>query len=330
MLLRRLFAAGWVVVVGSCRPAADDPPVGSWTDPSPHTAGFATVNGVRLHYLDWGGSGPALILVPGYGDNAHVFDDLAPAFTDRFRVVAYTRRGHGRSEARPPYDMETLVEDLRQLMDSLGIAQAHLVGWSMGGNEITRLAGKHPDRVGRLVYFDAGYDWADPGFVSAIDAFPADLTPPTSALASLDAFRGWIVGLWFPAVPADRLEAHTRDYVVEQADGSVRPAMSDSTNQALLVTLITSRRDYGAVRVPALAIYSASFTDLNHPDLAQRTRNRSWEERYFTSFREASIARIRRELGTVEIVTVPGTHADFVFTSRAQVVQAMRRFLDAP
>lgn len=100
----------------------------TWSDPAAHKSGFVTANGVRLHYLDWGGSGPPLILIHGLGENPHYFDDLAPAFTDRFRVVAYARRGHGQSDAKGPYDTATLTEDLRALMNGLGIAKAHLAG----------------------------------------------------------------------------------------------------------------------------------------------------------------------------------------------------------
>src|SRR5713226_1406607 len=55
----------------------------TWTDPAAHKSGFVTANGIRLHYLDWGGSGPPLILIHGLGQSPHFFDDLAPAFTDR-------------------------------------------------------------------------------------------------------------------------------------------------------------------------------------------------------------------------------------------------------
>src|SRR5215469_1781121 len=109
----------------------------TWSDPSPHKNGFITANGIRINYLDWGGSGPTLILVHGLGDNPHLYDDFAPAFTDRFRVIAYARRGEGDSEAKEPYDMATLTDDLRGLMDGLGIGKTHLVGFSMGGDEIT-------------------------------------------------------------------------------------------------------------------------------------------------------------------------------------------------
>jgi len=175
-----------LLTLAACRKPA------TWSDTSPHKSGFVTANGIRLHYLDWGGSGSALILIHGYGSNPHAYDDLAPAFTDHFRVVAYARRGHGRSDAKGPYDTATLTEDLRGLMDGLGIAKAHLAGWSMGGNEITAMAGTHPERVDRIVYLDAAYDWADPAWVAAFKSMPPIfMTPPASAMTSLDAYRAY-------------------------------------------------------------------------------------------------------------------------------------------
>jgi hypothetical protein len=66
---------------------------GAWVDPAPPKSRFATVNGVQLHYLDGEGTGPELIRVHGYTGNSHVLDDLASHFIDRFRVIAYARRG---------------------------------------------------------------------------------------------------------------------------------------------------------------------------------------------------------------------------------------------
>jgi pimeloyl-ACP methyl ester carboxylesterase len=311
-----------LVAAAACEKAAD------WADAATHRSGFATVNGVRLHYLDWGGSGPALILIHGYGDNPHIFDDLAPAFTDSFRVVAYARRGHGRSDATGPYGTATLTEDLRGLMDSLDIARAHLAGWSMGGNEVTAMAGAHPERVDRIVYLEGAYDWADSLFVAAVGALPIDINPPASARASLDAWRAFQKTEWLAGVTdTGRFEAYIRDLVDVQADGTVRAVMSDSVGQALFTALTTDHRDYTRVRAPALAIYSETMFDVARPDSASRERAEAWERRYMAPFRAASIARVRRELPGVEIVTVPGTHMDFVFTSRELVMTAMRRFL---
>lgn len=308
----------------ACRKAA------SWSDNSTHKSGFVTANGIRLHYLDWGGSGPVLILIHGYGMNPHFFDDLAPAFTEHFRVIAYARRGHGQSEAKGPYDAATLTEDLRGLMDALGITSAHLAGHSMGGNEITAMAGLHPERVDRIVYLDGAYDWADPSFVTAYKAVPAAyLTPPASAMASLDALRAYQSARW-PAIDASRIEACRRGMVVVQPDGTLRPAMSDSAWQAVTATLFTDRRDYTRVRCPALAIYSETNLDVHHGDPSQAAANLDWELKYMAPFRAASVERVRRELSNVEIVNVPGTHVDFLFTSRDKVVAAMQRFLGGP
>ena len=130
-------------------------------DPSPHAEHFVKANGVKLHYLDWGGNGETLVLVTGYGTTAHTFDDFAPRFTNRFRVVSFTRRGTTPSE-RPTsgYDLATLTRDLEALLDLLGVERVHLVAHSFGGPEITSFATLHPDRVISLVFIDAALDFA--------------------------------------------------------------------------------------------------------------------------------------------------------------------------
>jgi len=313
------------------RPAPEAQPAeAAWTDPSPHVSAFITANGIRLHYLDWGGTGPALILVHGYSDTPHIFDDLVPALGGQFRVVAYARRGHGRSGKEGPYDLTTLTEDLRTLMDSLGIARAHLAGWSMGGNEITAMAGRYPDRVERIVYLDAGYDWSDPAIVAGFNDLPVNLAAAGSDLASIEAYTAWQMTNWFPGVSdPSRLEAHFRDMVDIQPDGTVQSVMADSVVGGLWTSLTTEPRNYAAVRAPALSIYSATFFDVTRGDSVQVAKNRAWEDKYMTPFREASKARLQKDLKGIQFLTVPGTHADFVFTSRDQVAEAMVRFLTA-
>jgi len=129
-------------------------------DKSPHhKTGFITFNGVRLHYLDWGGAGETLLLLHGMGDTAHIYDELAPKFTNQFRVLGLTRRGHGESEIpETGYDTATLVEDIRQFLDALKIQRVVLAGHSFAGDELTRFAVVHPDRVIKLIYFDSAYD----------------------------------------------------------------------------------------------------------------------------------------------------------------------------
>jgi pimeloyl-ACP methyl ester carboxylesterase len=300
----------------------------AWSETAAHKSGFVTANDIRLHYLDWGGLGPVLILIHGGLDNAHIFDDLAPAFTDHFRVIAYDLRGHGRSDAKGPFDTTTRTEDLRGLMDSLGIAKAHLAGWSLGGNEITAMAGTHSERVNQIVYLEGAYDWGGPALADAFNSLPIDFMVPASAMRSLDAYRKYQKTIWFPAVDdTSRFEAYVRDLVVVQSDGTVRPRMTDSVAQEALNTVLTNRPDYTKVPSRALAIYAETFLDVRNGDPAQLAKNLGWEKKYMAPFRAACIERVRRELPTVEIVKVSGTHKDFVFTSREQVVSAMQRFL---
>jgi pimeloyl-ACP methyl ester carboxylesterase len=123
---------------------------------------FVSVNGVRLHYLDWGGRGEALLFLTGLGGTAGDFQPLAIQLTDHFRVLGLTRRGQGKSE-KPDigYDTATRTQDIIAFLDAMHIGRATLVGYSLAGDELTELAGTHPDRVAKLVYLDAAYDLAE-------------------------------------------------------------------------------------------------------------------------------------------------------------------------
>jgi pimeloyl-ACP methyl ester carboxylesterase len=117
---------------------------------------FVHVNGIRLHYLDWGGDGQTLIFLTGMGSSAYIFGGFAPLFLDNFRVLALTRRGHGDSDCpETGYDADTLTEDICQFMDSLNIDKAILAGHSLAGVELTHFAATYPERVEKLVYLDA-------------------------------------------------------------------------------------------------------------------------------------------------------------------------------
>ena len=99
-----------------------------------------------------------MLFLHGFGDTAHVYDVLAPKFTNQFRVLALTRRGHGESEKpESGYDTANRVEDIRQFLDALKIRRAVLAGHSAAGHELTRFGSVHPDRTIKLVYLDAVY-----------------------------------------------------------------------------------------------------------------------------------------------------------------------------
>ena len=177
-------------------------------------------------------------------------------------MLAYARRGHGRSFKQGPFDTATLVRDLVGLMDGLRISTAHLAGWSMGGNEVTGIAGSYPERVGKIVYLDGGYDWADPALAVAFKAYPYNENRPADALKSLDAFREWQRRTYFSGVAdLSRIEGYIRGLVDIQPDGSVKPVMSESLTTQVNDALLTNKRDYLRVKAPVFAIYASTFVD---------------------------------------------------------------------
>lgn len=116
-----------------------------------------TVDGVSLHYLDWGETGEPLVFLPPGCETAHIFGDIAPAFADRFRVVGPTTRGCGQSGRADAYDVDTQVKEIALFLDALGLERATVAGFSASGGKATRFARQHPTRVRRLVIFDSVY-----------------------------------------------------------------------------------------------------------------------------------------------------------------------------
>ena len=120
---------------------------------------FVTVNGLRIHYVEWGSAErPPLILIHGLDRVARTFDHVAPHFTSRFRVIAYDMRGHGDSDWDPQarYVVEDHVADLEGLVQQLGLRGITLWGNSTGGRVAQVFAGRHPDLVARVIAEDVG------------------------------------------------------------------------------------------------------------------------------------------------------------------------------
>jgi 3-oxoadipate enol-lactonase len=95
---------------------------------------------------------PVLVLSNSLGTSLEMWDDLAPVLGDRFRLLRYDTRGHGRSPAPPgPYAIGDLGRDVVRLLDRLGIERASFCGLSVGGMTGMWLAAESPERVERLV-----------------------------------------------------------------------------------------------------------------------------------------------------------------------------------
>jgi pimeloyl-ACP methyl ester carboxylesterase len=116
---------------------------------------FFRSGALRIHFRDWGDAAlPPLIVVHGLRDHSHSFDDLARGLVDRFHVLALDLRGHGDSETTPYYAFGHFVLDLHNLVRALRLSRPVLVGHSMGGEVLARLAGAFPDVPSRVVLIE--------------------------------------------------------------------------------------------------------------------------------------------------------------------------------
>ena len=158
----------------------------------------ATVNNVRIHYRI-AGSGSPLILLHGSPLTSRSWLRLIPTLAKTYTVVAPDFRGYGQSDKpETGYEIQTMVEDLRQLLEQLGIKSANIVGHDLGGIVAYVYAAKHRDRVSRL------------GIIEA----PIIGVPSPTMQRVLASY--WHVGLYaHPRLPELLISGRERDYLAE-------------------------------------------------------------------------------------------------------------------
>lgn len=113
-------------------------------------------NGIRQHYLRYGGSGPAVVIVPGITSPAVTWGFVAERFARHFDTYVLDVRGRGLSEASGTldYSLDACAADVGAFAQALGLAQYSLVGHSMGGRIGIRVARHHAQGLTRLVMID--------------------------------------------------------------------------------------------------------------------------------------------------------------------------------
>lgn len=211
------------------------------------TVGRVPVGGTELVY-DHQGAGPPLVLVHGTGTPASTWGgavgDLAAG---GYRVIAYDRRGYGRSTHRPVRDYRVHVADLATLVQHLG-TPAHLVGWSSGGSVALALAAQHPQLCRSVVVIEAtwhGLRYATSDLVSACTRLKLLQLRGCRREAAAVFFR-WVSGLrdgrtGFDALPtADQqtLLANGRIVLAETDPHLFGPLMEHLSTKRLAVAQV--------------------------------------------------------------------------------------------
>ena len=159
--------------------------------------------GLDLHLLEWSTQGVPLLLLHGFGNEAHIWDDFAPAVSPHYRTLALDHRGHGDSawDAQGRYDHDTLVRDVEAVTAALGIERLVLVAHSLGGRIATLFAGRHPERMAGLVLVDIGPE-LDPRGTTRIRMEIE--TNPEPSFGSVDEYAR-LLSLQYPAAQSKAL-----------------------------------------------------------------------------------------------------------------------------
>jgi 3-oxoadipate enol-lactonase len=115
-----------------------------------------TVNGINVNYtLEGPASGPVITLSNSLASNLSMWEPQTPALASRCRILCYDTRGHGGTDAPAgPYSLEELTEDVRALLQALGITRTHFIGLSMGGMIGQIMALKYPHMLQSVVLCD--------------------------------------------------------------------------------------------------------------------------------------------------------------------------------
>lgn len=114
---------------------------------------YADLPGLRMHYVTLGPQkGRPALLLHGFPECWYSWRHQMRALADAgFQAIAPDQRGYNLTEKKGPYDLDTLTNDLVDLLDHLGIESCPVVGHDWGGATAWSLAAMHPDRVSRLV-----------------------------------------------------------------------------------------------------------------------------------------------------------------------------------
>jgi pimeloyl-ACP methyl ester carboxylesterase len=302
-----------------------------------HKSDFVDVNGINLHYLDWGGTGEVLLFLPGLGCNAYIFDKFAPRFTDKFHVLGLTRRGHGDSDyPETGYDIDTLTEDIRQFIDCLGINQAILVGHSMAGIELSHFAALYPERVLKLVFLDAAYDRSSSECKTVQENNPMkDIEIPgaNDSYYSIRDYVDFITRTYPPlaAIWSDLMDEHLRHEIKIDSDGKVVDKMSDSIGKAFNDTMFSYVPEDAKILAPTLSIYAMRentyFVSPAYMAEKQQEQLIKFFDTLFQPWCKHSIAQFRRNMPHAKIVEIPHGHHYCFIKQEELVYEEMRKFL---
>lgn len=178
-------------------------------------------NGIKLHYLDYEGNEPTIILTHGLTANAHAFDGLIKeGLSPKFRVISVDLRGRGLSDKpETGYTMKDHAADILGLMDALGLEKAIIGGHSFGALLTFYMANHHAERIEKMLILDAAAQLHP----KTKEMLGSALSRLGQTFPSFDGYLQKIKSSPYMVYWEDTMESYYRADVQENADGSVTP-----------------------------------------------------------------------------------------------------------
>ena len=153
-------------------------------------AEIAKVNGVELHYTVRG-AGEPLLLLHGFGGCAGTWDSIAERLAHDYRLILVDMRGHGQStNPSGKFTHAQSADDIRALLDVLGINRVRAVGFSSGGMTLLHLATSAPNRLSKMVVVSATTHFPDQARAILRAATVETMPPPVIEMYRQCASRG--------------------------------------------------------------------------------------------------------------------------------------------
>lgn len=201
------------------------------------------------------GSGPALVLLHGWAMSSAVFGEALQNLSNEFCVLAPDLPGHGQSTAGKDYSLDSLAYDLASWMEGLQLTDVRLLGWSLGGQIVLRLASLTKQRLSRLLLvattprFVADEEWVNGLAEGQVRIMARGLQRRFAR--TLDDFFNQQFG-------EHEVNAARRQSLAEQFSPTVIPPQQEAA-LAALETLRTSdlRLQLNELKIPALVMHGA-------------------------------------------------------------------------
>ena len=203
-----------------------------------------TINGINLYYEEQGAGEPVLF-IHGLGSSGQDWELQAAAFSPHYRVITYDLRGHGRSDKPAgPYSMTQFAGDAAALLQSLGIASAHVVGLSLGGGVAFQLAVDQPALVRSLTIVNSAPEMVPRTFKEKFGIWQRLAIVRLMGLPKMAAVLS-------PRLFPDPAHEHLRQLFAERFAQNKQPAYLASL-RALIGWSVTAR--LGSIQCPTLVI----------------------------------------------------------------------------